>query len=569
LQAGYATVEQPEGKEPVLEGEATLYTRQGPVLCEMYSRPCLAETCKITFQEVAEAQSIFFFSSHTAAGDEIGWDFISWVKRGRITFTGFCKEMTRRYRTNNVGVAPFMSGTTFISWFFSWLSAMKIDFRKEVDPVCNHQPKILACDGTHIGVSSKYIKLDKPVTGAEKNETVKPIHKRYNRVLLPDKVSRLHLKYLCRKELSKLKPGEELSPEEEVAWSNNLMTNVEQVQDLRLSNFIQVFVQKKIGNIPIHANILHWMAKLLLLLACDAATSSVVPFCSHVLLTEVCNTINNHGYGTAVSLLKDLRKYSVEFSQLLTVCQTHSLHCQSLCVDFAMFLMEHVKEIHRDDHVAPPAIPIPGTYNPASGVAYYFTEHGQQIRTQPRYDISGSANYDDRPQVDEGCNKLFPRASLGGYGYVFLWFCPIHGHSYGFHLIDGSEGRKDPFSSLFKYCERAPEEIFFDFACQLSEYCLNREPDFYLLTRFWHDLFHSVGHVCGDNFKSGRVEGLLGLNTEICEQVNSYLQCIKYTASHLSQAHMVFFLQFFLYLWNKDKTSKFQRQASVAIAGLM
>ena len=35
------------------------------------------------------------------------------------------------------------------------------------------------------------------------------------------------------------------------------------------------------------------------------------------------------------------------------------------------------------------------------------------------------------------------------------------------------------------------------------------------------------------NFKSGRIDGLEGINTEICEQVNSYLQCIKFTGSHL------------------------------------
>ena len=80
-----------------------------------------------------------------------------------------------------------------------------------------------------------------------------------------------------------------------------------------------------------------------------------------------------------------------------------------------------------------------------------------------------------------------------------------------------------------------PENIFYDFACQLSEYFLNREPELFKNTRFWHDLFHFIGHLCGVNFKSGRVLGLEGVNTEICEQVNSFLQCIKYTGAHLSQ----------------------------------
>ena len=127
---------------------------------------------------------------------------------------------------------------------------------------------------------------------------------------------------------------------------------------------------------------------------------------------------------------------------------------------------------------------------------------------------------------------------------MLLWFCPIYGHCYGFHIIAGGEGHKDPFSSLFKYCQEMPEHIYYDFACQLSEYCLNREPELFKHAWFWHDLFHLVGHVCGINFKSGRVLGLKGVNSEICEQVNSYLQCIKYTATHLSQEHFAFLLSF-------------------------
>ena len=79
--------------------------------------------------------------------------------------------------------------------------------------------------------------------------------------------------------------------------------------------------------------------------------------------------------------------------------------------------------------------------------------------------------------------------------------------------------------------------------------------------------FHFIGHLCGINFKSGRILGQEGVNTEICEQVNSFLQCIKYTGSHLSQDHFTFFMQVFLYLMNKDKTINFQKLAGIAIAG--
>ena len=107
------------------------------------------------------------------------------------------------------------------------------------------------------------------------------------------------------------------------------------------------------------------------------------------------------------------------------------------------------------------------------------------------------------------------------------------------------------------------------FACQLSEYFLNKEPELFKNTKFWHDLFNFVGHVCGINFKSERVLGLEEVNTEIFEQVNSFLQCIKYTGSHLSQEYFTFFVQFFLYLINKEKMTAFCWQAAIAVAGQM
>ena len=113
-----------------------------------------------------------------------------------------------------------------------------------------------------------------------------------------------------------------------------------------------------------------------------------------------------------------------------------------------------------------------------------------------------------------------------------------------------------------------PQELFYDNACHLSEYCLNHEPALFEDTRFWHDLFHAIAHLCGINFKLMRVEGFGRINTEICEQVNSYLQAIKYTGTHLSQDHFVFFLQFFLYLLNNDKTKRQSELASLAIAGM-
>jgi hypothetical protein len=541
-------------------GTATLYARNGAIEVELYARKCLEGQCQLTYLDEAKSHSIFFLSKFTCVGDEIGWDFVALVQKTKISFTGFCSEMSRRYATTNVLSVPFMSPNTFSNWFFGWLSAFKIDFRKEIDPWCGHQPKLLACDGTHIGVSMKMLRLDHPVTETDKpDEVVVPLHKRFGRVLIFDKVARYHLRYLCKRHLKKLKGREVVSDELLQDRTAHMFAILEERQEPDQLQFIKSFVDQTVG-----PKILDAMAKLLYLLSSDAAISSVLPFPCHDLIYEICGVMSE--YAPAGELIQKLKKYSSEVPALFTAAKTTD--ALDMCIAFILSVVQQVRQTHQDDRPVQPASPIAGSYNPEKGVAYYFTEHGQQLRKQPKYNISGSgkhANYDDA--VEEPCQKIYPKVSLGGYSYMFLWFCPVHGHTYGFHLIKSGEGRKDPFSSLFKYAETAPEEIFYDFACQLSEYCLNREPGFFLNSRFWHDLFHSITHLCGNNFKSGRVLGLDGVNTEICEQTNSYLQCVKYTASHLSQAHMMFFVQFFLFLYNKEKTKKFAKRASVALAG--
>ena len=113
-----------------------------------------------------------------------------------------------------------------------------------------------------------------------------------------------------------------------------------------------------------------------------------------------------------------------------------------------------------------------------------------------------------------------------------------------------------------------PQELFYDNACHLSEYCLNREPALFEDTRFWHDLFHAIAHLCGINFKSTRVEGFGGINTEICEQVNSYLPGYQVHRNTPFSRSLCLLFTIFLYLLNNDKTKHQSELASLAIAGM-
>ena len=548
------------------ESEATfqftvnLFTRNGVIACKCYNHPCPNDRCFISYQEAAEEQGIFLYTKFTAMGDEMGYDFICLVLSGRLSCTAYCNELSRRYKTNNLSSRGFISPNTFISWFFGWLSAFRIDFRKEVDPWCKYKPKILACDGTHIGVSLRNLRLTNPVTQHDTDEIKTPKHKRNDRVIIKDRHTRAHLRYLCKKRLELLKPKEFLEEDEEDRRTLEFIRHVTTKCEYKVAVFMNSFAQKLYNQKMLDA-----MARLLFLLSGDAAMSTVAPFPAHQIILNACadalaNRRNMKGKA-------NLNKWAFEIAELLMLGQENN--CTDLITDFCEELINIVKDVHKADDPKPQVQRKPGTYDPRSGTAYYFTEHGDQVRDLPRYDVCASSlkNHDDIPGVDRPCRKLFPEVSFGGFGYLFLWFCPIHGHSYGFHMIAGSEGRKDPFSSLYKYCEEMPEHVFYDFACQLSEYCLNREPELFKNTRFWHDLFHLIGHLCGYNFKSGRVLSLDGLNTQICEQWNSTLQSIKYTASHFSQDHFAFFLQYFLCRTNREKTKAFKMLGFTAVAG--
>ena len=553
-------------KEGIYKDRGTLYTQTGPVNIKYYDTVCSRGICTIPYTKGAEEKAIFMYLTATTAGDEIGWDFVTAVITAKSSFSAFCKEMTRKYQTTNTKAGPFMSPNTFIKCFFGWIASFKIDFHQEIDPRCHYNPKMLACDGTHIGVSVRNMCLNPAVTtNDDKNTILKSIHKRNDRLILQDKTHRKHMCYLARKFLKKLKSTDVLHIEVEEEKMTQLLNYAHETCFSAFYEILIVFAHKLV-----HNDMLHVIGRLLLMLSGDSAMSSFAPFQSHDLLLSMCE---NASQGIVLqNQVEEMKTDCIELTQLLVI--GNSRNCTTLCVNFIRGLVGKIKEVHQNNRAPPPIAEIPGSYNPSTGTAYYFTESGNQLCRMPKYEVHAgdkdkNALFDDRPEVDDPCNKFFPKVSKGGFGYMFLWFCPIHGHCYGFHLISGCEGRKDPFASLYKYCNEMPDHIYYDFACQLSEYFLNREPELLKNTRFWHDLFHFVGHVCGINFKSGRVLGLKGVNTEICEQVNSFLQCIKYTGSHLSQEHFTFFVQFFLYLMNKGKTTTFRGQAAITVVGQM
>jgi hypothetical protein len=530
---------------------------QAPIRCRVFYLKCLEDTgiCEHKLQYSGKEDSVFLWSRQVAAPDEIGWDFVNRVLTCKTSFSAFCNDMSRIYRSIHPLSAAFMNKSTFISWFFAWCGKMNIDFRDHIDPWCRNNPKSIAGDGTHIGLPFRRLDIS-PIEKADTEEKKKPNHKRFQRVLMPyipgveDHIvrrARQHVKNTAKRFLS------HDVPTIDAATKTIEDENVLQVcpQDRRCKDLISLFLKE---DLP--APLKQALAEMFFLLSSDAAITTVVPrrFHADVLAATYppfTNTFNS---------------FCPELGHALELSATHGKG--DIFSNFLMYLVDFTNEVHRDDIPYTPAVAIENSYNPESGVAYYFTPQGNIVRQLPVYELkSASANHDDQPCEEERCRKQFGRVSVGGWTYLFLWFCPIHGHCYGFHIIQGAEGRKDPFSSVYRYMPQPPKEIFYDFACSLSEYCLNREPDFFINTRTWHDVFHGVNHTCGKNFKCRRLATFSGYNTEICEQFNSFIQCIKYTGTHLSQSHFCFFVQFLIYIWNKKKTAAFQKKVDLALAG--
>ena len=100
--------------QPQYKGRATLYTRMGAVECFIYSVCCQAGQCEITHEAVAKEMGIFFTTGVTCLGDEMGWDFISLVKRTKISFSGYCGEIK-----GDIGQTMFFQETLLVQILLS------------------------------------------------------------------------------------------------------------------------------------------------------------------------------------------------------------------------------------------------------------------------------------------------------------------------------------------------------------------------------------------------------------------------------------------------------------------
>ena len=112
------------------------------------------------------------------------------------------------------------------------------------------------------------------------------------------------------------------------------------------------------------------VGRLLLMFSGDSAMSSVAPFQSHDLLLAMCD---NATQGIILqNQLDEMNMYCIELAQLIAIAKNDN--CTTLCVNFIRGLVSKIQEVHNKNQPPRPLAEIPGSYNPSSGNAYYFTE---------------------------------------------------------------------------------------------------------------------------------------------------------------------------------------------------
>ena len=129
-----------------------------------------------------QIEPIFRISTKVCAGYKILWEFQEMVRRIKCNFVTYCLIVTARYSDRNAESQHFMSPKTFRKLFFSWASHQLIEFR-EVCHWCGESPKVLAGDGTKIGISMQKISIV-PIESASKDEVIQTPHRKFDRCFL-------------------------------------------------------------------------------------------------------------------------------------------------------------------------------------------------------------------------------------------------------------------------------------------------------------------------------------------------------------------------------------------------
>ncbi len=157
------------------------------------------------------------------------------------------------------------------------------------------------------------------------------------------------------------------------------------------------------------------------------------------------------------------------------------------------------------------------------------TEH-QSLECFPAYPaVRGRANYESDKKhhnKETSCRKetMKHRSLTPG---LFVVSC-LHKKTLGYVFMDDFESPRTAFNVILSRFRKAPRLIVYDNSCQLSTFCLKREPVFFQNTQFAIDRFHFTHNHkgCTDGFDLRQYKRYTKLNSSLREQENRFLSRI-------------------------------------------
>jgi len=175
----------------------------------------------------------------------------------------------------------------------------------------------------------------------------------------------------------------------------------------------------------------------------------------------------------------------------------------------------------------------------------------------------------EKEEEQHGCDKDFVKGKPGSKtSGGLMTFCCEHGICYGFHIIFLHEGRNDIFTMFMERFKVPPLLCVYDFGCKLQEYALNRDPEFWALTRFTIDRYHEWNHSvyrCSRSHFLSNFPDQQGLNSQACEHFNSFLeQHMKGRTELYNKQHFLNTVRLLVRVFNAEKLEKQRRVAGAA-----
>lgn len=147
--------------------------------------------------------------------------------------------------------------------------------------------------------------------------------------------------------------------------------------------------------------------------------------------------------------------------------------------------------------------------------------------------------------ADEVCtkNKVGHPSLVAG---TVLGWCHDCRKCLFFAVMSNPESPRTVFEILYSLFPKAPARVIYDNACNLHQYCLNRESAYFKQTIFLVDSMHFRDHKqCCIDYNTSKYPDVL--NSPLAEQRNSVLRKLENSMSYMSQSTFLLFLRHYLH----------------------